>query len=65
MLKLGWADAATLAAWQQEAVRKVDDVINTTQREPAPDPYTEKWSALSTDQLQEGRDVYSGGPANI
>jgi len=65
LLKQGWADAATVTAWQQEAARKVEEVITTAQREPAPDPYTEKWSALATEQLLEGRDVYHGGPADI
>lgn len=65
LLLHGWADALTLAAWQQGATRKIEEVITAAQREPAPDPYTEKWSALATEQLQEGSDVYDGGPADI
>jgi len=65
LLKQGWADAAALTGYQQEAARKVEEVITTAQREPTPDPYTEKWSALATEQLLEGRDVHHGGPADI
>jgi len=65
LLKQGWADAAAITGYQQEAARKVEEVITTAQREPTPDPYTEKWSALATEQLLEGRDVYHGGPADI
>jgi hypothetical protein len=43
----------------------VDEAIITAQREPTPDPYTEKWSALASEQLLEGRDVYHGGPSDI
>jgi len=32
----------------------VEEAVLTVQREPTPDPYTEKWSALATEQLQEG-----------
>jgi pyruvate dehydrogenase E1 component alpha subunit/2-oxoisovalerate dehydrogenase E1 component alpha subunit len=65
MIGQGWADPPTVAGWHQEAGRKIEEVISTAQREPAPDPYTEKWSALATEHLLEGRDVYDGGPADI
>jgi pyruvate dehydrogenase E1 component alpha subunit/2-oxoisovalerate dehydrogenase E1 component alpha subunit len=65
ILTRGWADAPAVTSWQQEAARKVEEVISTAQREPAPDPYTEQWCALATSELLEGRDVYDGGPAHI
>jgi pyruvate dehydrogenase E1 component alpha subunit/2-oxoisovalerate dehydrogenase E1 component alpha subunit len=65
ILSHGWGGQAEIAQWQQEASQKVEDAINAAQREPAPDPFTEKWSALSTDKLLEGNHVYDGGPANI
>ena len=65
VIKQGWADAATLTAWQQEATRKVEDAVSQAQREPAPDPYTEDWSALATTELLEGLDVYDAGSVHI
>ena len=65
LLKQGWADAAAITGYQQEAASKVEEVVTTAQREPTPDPYTEKGSALATEQHLEGRDVYEGGPADI
>lgn len=49
-----WADAATLEAWRAEAQLCVDESVNKVQKEPAPDPFTETWSALATPQLREG-----------
>ena len=60
-----WAGAESLDGWQQDATRRVEEAITAAQCEPAPDPYTEKWSALSTEQLMEGHDVHDGGPAHI
>ena len=51
-----WADAATLAKWRIEAAQKVEEAVLTAQREPSPDPYSENWSALATEQLQEGNE---------
>ena len=54
LLEQGWTDASALAKWRSEVVQKVEEAVLTVQREPAPDPYTENWSALATEQLQEG-----------
>ncbi len=51
-----WADPATLAKWRGEVLQKAEEAVLTVQREPTPDPYAEKWSALSTAQLQEGNE---------
>lgn len=54
ILKNNWADAATLGAWREDALREIDDAVATTQHEPAPDPNTEDWRALSTPGLIDG-----------
>jgi pyruvate dehydrogenase E1 component alpha subunit/2-oxoisovalerate dehydrogenase E1 component alpha subunit len=51
-----WADAVSLASWREEAVRSVEEVVATVQREPAPDPYKEDWCALASKHLSEGHD---------
>lgn len=51
-----WADAALLAAWREEAVQAVEEVVATVQREPAPDPYKEDWCALASKHLSEGHE---------
>ncbi len=56
MLQRNWANAEAVAAWRNEAVRKVEDAVAIVQREPAPDPYQENWSAISTSRLNEGHD---------
>jgi hypothetical protein len=38
-----------------EAARQVDEAVATVQREPAPDPYAEDWSALASKHLIEVR----------
>ena len=50
------ADAAQLAVWRSEAVREIEEAVAQAQREPAPDPYEEKWSALSSEHLNELRE---------
>jgi len=47
----GWATGAELECWQEEAAAAVDEAVAQAQREPAPDPNTETWSALSTTRL--------------
>ena len=49
-----WAEAATLEAWRVEAQRLVDASVNKVQKEPAPDPFGETWTALATPQFREG-----------
>jgi pyruvate dehydrogenase E1 component alpha subunit/2-oxoisovalerate dehydrogenase E1 component alpha subunit len=53
LLKEGWLDAAALATLRREVDQEIDDAIATVLREPAPDPYTEDWCALSSRHLRE------------
>ncbi len=46
-------DAATLAVWRSEIIHEIEEAVATAQREPAPDPFTEDWSALSSENLIE------------
>ena len=54
MLDAGWADAAALAQVRSEVAREVDEAVETTLREPLPDPNTETWCALATPHLRDG-----------
>src|ERR1044071_2035098 len=51
----GWADAAAVQLWRNEAVQKVEDAVATVQREPSPDPYREDCGAVSSIHLAEAR----------
>jgi pyruvate dehydrogenase E1 component alpha subunit/2-oxoisovalerate dehydrogenase E1 component alpha subunit len=51
-----WMDASQLAALRGELVREVEDAVAKVQREPAPDPFTEEWHAISTGHLNEGHE---------
>lgn len=51
-----WAEPALLEAWRNETIQQVEDAVATVQREAAPDPYEEKWDALSSAHLIEGRE---------
>jgi TPP-dependent pyruvate/acetoin dehydrogenase alpha subunit len=55
LLNKKFADAAQLAVWRSDAIREIEEAVAQAQREPAPDPYEEKWNALSTDGLNEGQ----------
>lgn len=56
LIRQKWADTATLAAWRTETVHKIEEAIAQVQREPAPDPFTEEWRAISTQRLNEGHE---------
>ena len=47
------ADAAQLAVWRSETIREIEDAVAIVQREPSPDPFTEKWSAIASVHLGE------------
>ena len=55
LLEQGWHDAEALESWRVEAARQVDEAVATVQREPAPDPYAENWSALASKHLMEAQ----------
>jgi pyruvate dehydrogenase E1 component alpha subunit/2-oxoisovalerate dehydrogenase E1 component alpha subunit len=50
-----WLDAATLGTWRSEITAEIEDAVAQVRREPAPDPYDEKWLAISSPHLN---DVY-------
>ena len=54
ILQQSWADAAQLALWRSEAIREIEEAVAQVQREPAPDPFAEEWTALSSRHLIEG-----------
>ncbi len=56
LLRQKWTDAGQIAAWRNEAVQEIDAAIAQVQREPVPDPFAEKWTALSTERLIEGKE---------
>lgn len=53
LLEEGAATKEELEAWRDEALKQIEEAIATAQREPAPDPNTEVWSALSTRHLDD------------
>ena len=57
ILEEGLATPAELEHWRANAVQQVEEAVATVQREPAPDPDTEDWCALSTRHLVEGYDA--------
>lgn len=55
LLQQNWIDAPTVATWRSEAIRMAEDTAAMVQRESAPDPFAEDWSALSTKHLRESQ----------
>ena len=53
LLRKQFTDAAQLAVWRSEAIREIEEAVAQVQREPAPDPYAENWSAISSEHLNE------------
>ncbi len=49
-------DAAQIAVWRSEAVREIEDAVAQAQREPAPNPFAENWTAISSAHLRETHD---------
>jgi len=56
LLSNHWADATEMAVWRNEALRAIETTVARVQREPAPDPFTENWTAISSGELQETHD---------
>jgi pyruvate dehydrogenase E1 component alpha subunit/2-oxoisovalerate dehydrogenase E1 component alpha subunit len=48
-----WATPAEMQAWEEAAVEQVQVAVATAQKEPAPDPFQEKWRAISSQWLVE------------
>jgi pyruvate dehydrogenase E1 component alpha subunit/2-oxoisovalerate dehydrogenase E1 component alpha subunit len=53
LLQKKWMDAPQLAALRNELVHEVEEAVAKVQREPTPDPFTENWSAISSEHLSE------------
>jgi len=53
LLQNKFTDAAQVAVWRSEAIREIEEAVAKVQREPAPDPFTENWSAISSEHLSE------------
>jgi pyruvate dehydrogenase E1 component alpha subunit/2-oxoisovalerate dehydrogenase E1 component alpha subunit len=51
IVDLEMADTATLQSWKEDAAKKVDEAIETAQKEDAPDAAKEDWCAISTREL--------------
>jgi pyruvate dehydrogenase E1 component alpha subunit/2-oxoisovalerate dehydrogenase E1 component alpha subunit len=51
-----WADSAAISAWRAESQQQIEAAVAQVQREPAPDPFAEKWTAISTERLIEGHE---------
>jgi pyruvate dehydrogenase E1 component alpha subunit/2-oxoisovalerate dehydrogenase E1 component alpha subunit len=56
LLQQNWAERETLVVWRNEATQKVEQAVAKAQREPAPDPFAENWTALSSKHLSEGNE---------
>ena len=54
MRRSGWAEPAKIQQWHVEATESVEQAIAKVQREAAPDPFKEEWSALASKRLSEG-----------
>jgi TPP-dependent pyruvate/acetoin dehydrogenase alpha subunit len=53
VLRQNWADAAQIAVWRSETIREIEEAVAQVQREPAPDPFAEHWSAIASEHLNE------------
>ncbi len=45
------ATASEIQEWRAQAVQEVEEAITIAQHDPQPDPYAERWQALSTKHL--------------
>jgi len=53
LLRQSWTDAATIAEWRGKFAQEIEEAVGQVQREPAPDPFAENWSAISSEHLSE------------
>jgi pyruvate dehydrogenase E1 component alpha subunit/2-oxoisovalerate dehydrogenase E1 component alpha subunit len=60
LIRHKWADHTQIIAWQNAAVHEIEVAVAQVQREPAPDPFAEKWTAISTQHLIEGNERPKG-----
>ncbi len=55
ILERGLASREEMDAWSAACRKEIDQAVAQAGREPLPDPYRERWDALSTAELMEGR----------
>jgi TPP-dependent pyruvate/acetoin dehydrogenase alpha subunit len=55
LIARGLATEAQVKEWGMESRKAIDAAVAQAGREPLPDPYRERWDALSTADLVEGR----------
>jgi pyruvate dehydrogenase E1 component alpha subunit/2-oxoisovalerate dehydrogenase E1 component alpha subunit len=53
LLRQKWAEAATFTTWRSEISGEIEEAVAQVRREPAPDPYDEKWQAISSAHLAD------------
>ncbi len=53
MIEKGWLTEEELKQWQDDAKVEVQTAVTTAQKEDAPDPYKESWTALSRGSFRE------------
>jgi TPP-dependent pyruvate/acetoin dehydrogenase alpha subunit len=53
LLHRQWTDPAQIAVWRSETIREIEEAVAQVQREPAPDPFTEQWTAIASEHLNE------------
>ena len=56
LIRQKFSDATQFAVWRSETIREIEEAVAQVQREPAPDPFAEEWTALSTENLTEGNE---------
>jgi len=56
LIRHKWTDHTQISVWESEAVHEIEEAVGQVLREPAPDPYSEKWTAISTEHLIEGQE---------
>jgi pyruvate dehydrogenase E1 component alpha subunit/2-oxoisovalerate dehydrogenase E1 component alpha subunit len=56
LLKNHLVDSAQIAVWRSEAQNEIEEAVAKVQREPAPNPFAEDWTAISTPHLRESHD---------
>jgi len=57
LIEKGWLTSQELTEWQQAAKMEVQAAVTQAQREAVPDPYSERWTALSQGDNMEWRNA--------
>jgi pyruvate dehydrogenase E1 component alpha subunit/2-oxoisovalerate dehydrogenase E1 component alpha subunit len=57
LIRQKWVDDSQVAIWESDAAHEIEAAVAQAQREPAPDPFAEKWTAISTEHLVEGNEA--------